>query len=535
MLTALCAMLLTVVSATAGTRTGIVPLPERIEEAGGSFVLPADWTIGGAGAELSELAATFAATLYSKELPPFRVVMSAHDALVQLSVDTSLDVEEYIFDSTLDGRIAIAGGSPKGVWWGLQTLGQLLAGVGREAGRIRFPRLCIEDKPRFAYRGAHLDCCRHFFTVDEVKSFIDLLAMHKINTFHWHLTDDQGWRIEIRRYPELTRVGARRDETVIGRNTSEYDGIPCEGYYTQEQIREVVAYAAARCVTIVPEIEMPGHAQAALASYPELGCVGGSYRVWTRWGISEEVFCVGRESTLKFLEGVLDEVCELFPGEYIHIGGDEAPRARWKACPRCQQRMRELGLANEAQLQSYLLTRIERYLNAKGRKIIGWDEILEGGVTPTATVMSWRGTKGGIEAARQGNDVVMTPNGFYYLDYYQTDDPARYDEPLAIGGCVPLEKCYAFDPCEGLDAGAQRCIKGVQANTWTEYIATAAHLQHMVLPRLAALSEVAWSSRKSSYADFVERVRCDLLPVYRARGYNYAEYAFRPDETSENR
>ena len=507
---------------------GIVPRPVGYVETGGGIRLPEWLSIGSAEAGLRQLAKLFIEGLPASEQAGIGIVSSKRRAVIWLDIDPQLDDEGYRLDSS-DGRhIRITGGTETGVWWGLQSLGQLLIQLPHDGAVRLFPGIRIDDRPRLSYRGAHLDCCRHFFTVDEVKAFIDMLALHKINRFHWHLTDDQGWRIEIRQYPELTRIGSSRSETVVGHHyhSHTYDGTPYGGYYTQDQVREIVAYAADRRITIVPEIEMPGHAQAALASYPWLGCTGTDYQVWTRWGISKEIFCVGKEQTFEFLEGVLDEVCELFPGKYIHIGGDEAPHNRWETCPACRNRMEACGFNRTALLQGYLIGRIEKYLATKGRRIIGWDEILDGGVSPTATVMSWRGTQGGLRAAKQGNDVIMTPNEYFYLDYYQTDDPEANGEALAIGGCVTLEKCYSFDPWAGLDAAERRHIQGIQANIWTEYIPDYTHLQHMALPRLAAVAEIAWSPGASSYGEFVERLRTSLLPIYRLRGYAYADYAF---------
>lgn len=452
---------------------------------------------------------------------------------VSLSLDSSLSEEEYVMEVSQEG-ISIKGGSGKGVWWGLQSLTQILiqSASGAEPGEpLRLSGMYIQDKPHFAYRGAHLDCSRHFFTVEEVKKYIDIMSVHKLNTLHWHLTDDQGWRIEIKKYPLLTETGAVRRETKVGlyRDAEAgYDGTPYgDGlYYTQKEIKDIVRYAADRQITVIPEIEMPGHAVAALASYPWLGCVGKDYEVRTTWGISDDVFCIGKESTFGFLEDVLDEVAELFPSEYIHIGGDECPSVRWESCPDCQRRIREEGLAGERQLQGYLLNRIEKYLNAKGKKIVGWDEILEGGVTPTATVMSWRGPEGGITAAKQGNHVLMTPNNYFYLDYYQTADPEKNNEPLGIGGYVSLEKCYSFDPYDRLDENTRKYIRGIQANTWTEYICSFDHVQHMDLPRFTALSEVAWSERKSDYTEFLSRVTASMKPLYEYFGFIYAPYVF---------
>lgn len=444
---------------------------------------------------------------------------------VKTSIDASLEPEEYVLD-TRKGKVRIKGGSEAGIFWGKQTLIQIVAQCGDH-----IPGVLIKDKPTFAYRGAHLDCCRHFFTVDEVKDYIDLIALHKLNVFHWHLTEDQGWRAEIKQYPRLTEVGSMRAETLVGHYGSDkYDGTPYGGFYTQDQMRDVVAYAAERFITVIPEIEMPGHASAALASYPELGCRGENYpyKVQTTWGVFPEIFCAGNPKVITFLEGVLDEICDIFPSEYIHIGGDEAPRDEWEKCPECQALMKEMGFTREAELQSYIIKTIEDYLAAKGRKIIGWDEILDGGVSQSATVMSWRGTDGGIAAARMGNDVVMAPNSHYYLDHYQTADPAANGEPLAIGGYLPLKRCYAFDPYENLGDEEKVHIKGIQGNVWTEYIASYPHVQHMLLPRVAALAEVAWSPDcRTSYEDFVKRIETALLPIYQARGCNYANYAFK--------
>lgn len=454
-----------------------------------------------------------------------RGVKGAALTKIRERIDKTLADEEYILD-TRNGKIVITAGSPAGIFWGKQTLAQI---------RLQYPDALpgvrIQDKPAFAYRGAHLDCCRHFWTLDEVKTFIDMLALHKLNVFHWHLTDDQGWRAEIKRYPELTRIGSQRAETLVGHyGSTEYDGTPYGGFYTQDEMREIVAYAAERFITVIPEIEMPGHASAALASYPQLGCRGEAYpyKVQTTWGIFPEVFCAGNPETVTFLEGVLDEICEIFPSEYIHIGGDEAPRSEWEKCPHCQALMKEKGYTREAELQSYLITTIEQYLAEKGRKIIGWDEILDGGVSQSATVMSWRGPKGGIAAAKLGNDVIMTPNNYFYFDYYQTEGREASGEPMAIGGYVSLRKSYSFDPYDQLDEAEKAHIKGIQANMWAEYIAEFDHIQHMELPRMAALAEVAWSfENRTEYDDFVSRIRTVLLPEYEARGYRYADYAFR--------
>ena len=446
-----------------------------------------------------------------------------YSGAVVTRLDKKLGEEEYVLD-TRRARPGITGGSEAGIYYGKVTLGQIAEQTGGEV-----PCLLIKDKPQFAYRGAMLDCCRHFFPLEDVKKFIDIMAEHKLNVFHWHLTEDQGWRIEIKKYPKLTSVGSVRKCTKVGHYRDVelgFDGIEHGGFYTQDECREIVAYAAERHITVVPEIEMPGHASAALAAYPELGCTGGPYEVICNWGIYPDIFCAGKDTVIRFLEGVLDEVCDIFPGEYIHIGGDEAPRDRWKECPDCQAKMKELGYESEAQLQSYIVNTIEAYLNAKGRKIIGWDEILEGGVSQSATVMSWRGAKGGKAAAALGNDVVMAPNSHFYFDYYQT--ASREGEPLGIGGHLNLRKAYSFDPFEDLDDEVKAHIKGIQANLWTEYIADFDNAEFHLLPRLAALSEVAWNAGgRTDYDAFVERVRKVLVPEYEAAGYTYADFAFR--------
>ena len=450
---------------------------------------------------------------------------------VNFLLDASMAPDAYRLTVTTE-RVDICAGAPEGAFYAVQTLRQLLPVEAFDGGvrTVELPAVEIEDRPAMAYRGLMLDVARHFFTVDEVKRTLDLLALHKMNVFHWHLTDDQGWRIEIRRYPELTRVGSVRRRTLIGKDpggeydeTCRYDERPYGGFYTQEEVREVVDYAARRFITVIPEIEFPGHAVAALASYPWLGCTGERYEVRQTWDIDDRVFCVGRDSTFDFIEGVLDEVIELFPSTYIHIGGDECPTKMWEQCPHCRARMRAEGLATPRQLQGYATKRVERFLQAHGRRLIGWDEILDGGVSPTAAVMSWRGTEGGIRAARQGNPVVMAPTTHCYLDYYQTDDVAN--EPLAWGGCLPLSKVYELDPYEGLDSLAQRCVLGVQANLWTEYIPDFAQAQYMLLPRLAAVAEVGWAPRRRNYDDFLRRME-HLRLLYGACGYRYAPHPF---------
>lgn len=531
----------------------IIPEPQKITQA--QSVLPISATeikVYASTDELKQLAATWAESIkkpfvagdYWTETDFHRIVSdvvlpsavlekSAKKADVKLSVDKSLAEEQYRLTIDPKDRIVITGGSAKGVWWGLQSLSQILieSASKAEGGQLKLAGLEIEDWPEFAYRGAMLDCCRHFIPFEDVKKYIDIMAYHKLNTFHWHLTEDQGWRIEIKKYPLLTEIGSKREDTLVNhlREKEEnrvYDGHPHSGFYTQEQARELVAYAAARQITVIPEIEMPGHAEAALASYPYLGCRQTGYVTLPVWGVIPEVFCMGRETTFKFFEDVLDEICEIFPGEYIHIGGDECPRDRWKECPDCQRRMKEEGLTEVGQLQGYQLKRVEKYLNAKGRHIIGWDEILESGATPTATVMSWRGPQGGVKAAKMGNKVVMAPNNYFYLDYYQTADPEANKEPLGIGGYVSLEKCWSFDPFDQLTETEKSYIYGIQANTWTEYMRGIDRVQFMDLPRFCALSAVSWHKDAQTYPEFLAKVKDSMLKLYQYYGLIYAPYAF---------
>lgn len=539
-------------SVTAGA-VSIIPEPQKITQT--QSVLPISATeikVYASTDELKQLAATWAESIkkpfvagdYWTETNFHRIVSdvvlpsavlekSAKKADVKLSVDKSLAEEQYRLTIDPKDRIVITGGSAKGVWWGLQSLSQILieSASKAEGGQLKLAGLEIEDWPEFAYRGAMLDCCRHFIPFEDVKKYIDIMAYHKLNTFHWHLTEDQGWRIEIKKYPLLTEIGSKREDTLVNhlREKEEnrvYDGHPHSGFYTQEQARELVAYAAARQITVIPEIEMPGHAEAALASYPYLGCRQTGYVTLPVWGIIPEVFCMGRETTFKFFEDVLDEICEIFPGEYIHIGGDECPRDRWKECPDCQRRMKEEGLTEVGQLQGYQLKRVEKYLNAKGRHIIGWDEILESGATPTATVMSWRGPQGGVKAAKMGNKVVMAPNNYFYLDYYQTADPEANKEPLGIGGYVSLEKCWSFDPFDQLTETEKSYIYGIQANTWTEYMRGIDRVQFMDLPRFCALSAVSWHKDAQTYPEFLAKVKDSMLKLYQYYGLIYAPYAF---------
>lgn len=452
-------------------------------------------------------------------------------AAIILTIDKTIaNAEGYKLDADAK-QIRIAGASAAGVFYGIQTLRKSLPLVNGKASKVSIPAVHITDAPRFAYRGTHLDVSRHFVTADSVRQFIDMLALHNINRFHWHLTDDQGWRIEIKKYPLLTQIGSKRAQTVIGHNSGKYDGKPYSGFYTQKQIRDIVKYAADRYITIVPEIDLPGHMQAALAAYPDMGCTGGPYEVWQKWGVSDNVLCAGNDKTLTFIDNVLKEITQLFPSKYIHVGGDECPKTQWQKCPKCQARIKALNLeakdghSAEERLQSYIITHASNYLKSLGRNTIGWDEILEGGLAEGATVMSWRGESGGIAAAKQHHDVVMTPNSYLYFDYYQSLDKAN--EPLAIGGYLPLETVYSYEPMpKELTADEARHIIGVQANIWTEYMPTFKQMQYMALPRLAALSEVQWSQPAlKDYTNFTNRLT-KFTHLYDRLGYNYAKHLY---------
>lgn len=519
----------------------VIPLPEKavIKAKSSPFVLSAESDILYTGGnERMEKNAEFLAGYvrdYTGISPDVKAYEGSAGGDVLLVCDSGSGIprEGYRISVSQDG-ITVTGSSPAGVFYGIQTLRKTLPSLERRDGGVVFPAAEIEDSPRFGYRGAHFDVCRHFFTVDEVKSYIDMMALHNMNTLHWHITDDQGWRVEIKRYPELTGKGSVREETLVGHlndRPEKYDGQPYGGYYTQDQIREVVRYAAERYVNVIPEVDLPGHMQAALCAYPELGCTGGPYKVWTKWGVSEDVLCAGNDDVLAFLDGVFTEIMELFPSEYVHIGGDECPKVRWESCPKCQARAAGLGLEDDAsstkeqKLQSYVMKHVAAFLQSHGKKVIGWDEILEGEAADGAIVMSWRGESGGIEAARLGHDVIMTPNTYLYFDYYQGQDTSK--EPLSIGGYIPIRSVYFYNPVpRALDRKEKSRILGVQANLWTEYIASFPHVQYMVLPRWAALAENQWSCpERKDYKAFLDRLE-NLIAVYDLGGYVYAGHVF---------
>ena len=450
---------------------------------------------------------------------------------IHFGLNPNLGAEEYFLQVKPDG-VNVEASAFGGFFYAIQTLKQMLPaevyGAKKAKAAWLLPCVTILDAPRFDYRGIHLDPCRHFWSIEETKRFIDIAATYKLNRLHWHLTEDQGWRMEIKKYPKLTEVGAWRNGTCIGKDFDSNDGVRYGGFYTQDQMREIVAYAAERNITVIPEMDLPGHMVAALAAYPELGCTGGPYDVWTRWGVSEDVLCVGKEETFTFLEDVLTEMLDIFPSEYIHIGGDECPKDRWKECPLCQARIKALGIkahgdiSAEQELQCYVTARIQKFLNEHGRKIIGWDEILEGDLAEGATVMSWRGTQGGIEAANRGFDVVMTPNSHMYIDYYQSQE--RDKEPLCIGGLVTVQKLYSYEPYEGMTPGTEDHILGVQANLWTEYVTSPEFLEYMLLPRMCALSEVQWcDAGRKDYARFDASLD-HTFKMLDVMGYTYAKH-----------
>lgn len=529
----------------------IIPQPLSKEISTGKFLINAKTIVSG---DISlEKEGQFLAGILSAaagQSIAFSSEVNKGDIILKLNPEIENE-EGYELDVKYN-QIIITGRTSTGVFYGIQTLRQLIPITAKKDVTLKeltIPAVTIKDHPRYQYRGMHLDVARHFFSVDFVKKYIDLIAMHKMNTFHWHLTEDQGWRIEIKKYPKLTEIGAWRNGTIIGHHPGTgNDEKEYGGFYTQEEIKDVVKYATERHITVIPEIELPGHSGAAIAAYPFLSCFpeeptkifndmgskkgkeiqanGTPKIVVETWGVMDDVFCAGKEETFNFLEDVLAEVMPLFPSQYIHIGGDESPKGNWERCTQCQKRMESLNLKNEHELQSYFINRIEKYVNANGKKIIGWDEILEGGLAPNATVMSWRGTKGGIEAARQHHDVIMTPEHTVYFDYYQNKD--KKNEPLAIGGLTTVEGVYNFEPTPTeLTLEEQKYIIGAQANVWSEYMETTDYVEYMILPRMTALSEVVWSSKESrNWQDFSKRLK-HFSKRYDAMSLNYAKHTFK--------
>jgi hexosaminidase len=491
----------------------IIPKPVSISRGSGQFELNKQTVLAVQDEEDRKAARFF--NDYLQELYGFKLDMDRKEGKNYIRLTTrkfikAPEKDAYQFTVSNDG-ITIEGDTYPGTFYGIQTLIQLLPVPATKTSvanpKFKIPQLTIQDTPRFAYRGLHLDVGRHMFPLSFIKKYIDYIALHKMNYFHWHLTEDQGWRIEIKKYPKLTEIGGWRDSTIIGR----YPGTGIDrtrygGYYTQEEVKEIVQYAADRHITVVPEIEMPGHSSAALTAYPELGCPGtGPYKVEHTWGVFDDVFCAGNDSTFLFLQDVLDEVIPLFPSKYIHIGGDESPKANWKICTRCQARMKAENLKDEHELQSYFIQRMEKYVNSKGRTIIGWDEILEGGLAPNAVVMSWRGESGGIAAAQENHYVIMTPGSHCYFDHSQTQN----EDSVTIGGYTTLEKVYSFEPVpKALNESQAKYILGAQANLWTEYIHYPSKVEYMIFPRLSAMSEVLWTpSAKKNWSDFEKRLQ----------------------------
>ena len=514
---------------TAQANYEVIPLPQSItlSNSDNQFVLHSGTLISyTSGNEDMARNAQFLQTYLTDQLGyTLRIEPGIASKGIVLKLNEGQASEGYTITVDAD-RVLVEATSPAGIFYGIQTIRKA---VPVEMGAVvGFPAGVITDAPRFAYRGAHLDVCRHFFSVDSVKTYIDMLVLHNMNKFHWHLTEDQGWRMEIKQFPKLTEIGSVRNGTMIRKDWNSNDSIQYGGFYTQDECREIVKYAADRYITVIPEIDMPGHMVAAVTAYPELGCTGGPYEVRTIWGVSEELLCAGNEKVYDFVDKVLDEVMDVFPSKDIHIGGDECPKAEWEKCPKCQSKIKALGLKKddrftaEQKLQAYFTKHVDEYLTKHGRNAIGWDEILEGGVSENATVMSWRGESGGIEAARLKHRVIMTPNTYCYFDYYQSKD--RDNEPFAIGGFLPIKHVYDYEPLPAnLTPEEQSYIWGVQCNVWTEYIPAFSHVQYMMLPRGAALSEVQWSLPEAKdYEKFKNERLPRLIKIYELYGYNYS-------------
>lgn len=516
------------ITITTDDSVSIIPKPVSVEKTGDVFLFKNSIKINYLFEQqqlefVTQMANEITDPIFGREIKAKHSTRCKSGA-INVIQDLSMAAEEYMLSIT-PKRIDITTKDAQGAFFALQTIRQLIPIEAFGADGItafEIPTLLIRDSSSFQYRGLMYDVGRYFFPVEDIKRAIDMVAMHKMNIFHWHLTEDQGWRIEIKKYPKLTEVGSIRKGTMIDPNDYvNHDSIPHGGFYTQEEIREVVEYARRRFITVIPEIEFPGHVVASIASYPHLSCTGEPCEVRPFWHVDDRVYCMGKESTFDFFADVLDEVLELFPSKYIHIGGDECPTVMWSKCPACQSKMKELSLTSERQLQGYGTKRIEDYLNSKGRSLVGWDEILEAGVSPNATIMSWRGSAGGIKAAKQGNYAIMSPSDHCYFDYYQSEN--KDSEPEAMGGFIDVEKVYELDPYKELSLSEQKYILGVQANLWTEYISTRSHADYMLLPRLGALAEVGWSYDRKNYEDFKPRI-LKMLELYDVYGYNYAKH-----------
>ncbi len=521
----------TAIAAAACSKAGseapaIIPQPEEITVQKGSFkVAGASFTIG----ENVPTEAVAVIKAFQSQLETVTGKPAGDKAGFNFVFNDNLGPEAYALKVTPEG-VTVDASAFSGFFYAIQSIKQMLPVeiYGNSKARAAWALPCVDilDSPRFAYRGLLMDCCRHFYPVEEVKKVLDLMAIHKMNRLHWHLTEDQGWRIEIKKYSKLTEVGAYRNGTQILRR-KETDGQRYGGFYTQDELRDVVAYAAERGITVLPEIDLPGHMIAALASYPELGCTGGPYEVMQYWGVHKDVLCVGKEETFQFLEDVLTEVMDIFPSEYINIGGDECPKVRWKDCPLCQARIKKLGLKDkdgftkEHYLQNYVTARIQKFLNDHGRKIIGWDEILEGDLAEGATVMSWRGTKGGIKAVEKGFNVVMSPNTYLYIDYYQTKE--RDKEPYRIGHYLPVDSTYRYEPTQGMPENGEDYILGVQANLWSEFLKTSDDFEYQLLPRMSAASEIQWCTKENKDYDRFRASLDHMVKIYDQLGFTYCK------------
>lgn len=520
-------------SVTQAQKVSIIPLPQHVKELPGKFLITASTKIytDPGSAELKKVGEMLAAEIKNQSgltLSLLQKAVRTEKNAIILTLKNAPDTlgdEGYLL-SVRPERIVVNAPAAHGAFYGIHSILQLITPKAESLSKagISVPAVDISDKPRFGWRGLMLDAGRYFYSVDFIKKYIDYIAMHKMNTFHWHLTEDHGWRIEIKSHPKLTEISSKREGTQYARAPHQINHNPHWGYYTQDDIREVIAYAQERYVNVVPEIELPGHSLSALVAYPQLSCTGGPFKIPVQWGIQKDIYCAGNEETFKFLEDVLTEVAALFPSPIIHIGGDEAPKDRWKACPKCQARIKVEGLKDEHELQSYFIQRIEKFLQTKNKRIIGWDEILEGGLAPNATVMSWRGTEGGIAAAKQHHDVIMTPNNFMYLDYYQGEP---YLEPPAIGGFLPLEKVYSYEPIpKELTAKEAQFIKGVQGNVWCEYIHSSDKVEYMAFPRAAAVAEVGWTQPQlKNWENFTKRMETQYQR-YADMNMNYSTSAY---------
>ncbi len=526
LLTSIFAALLPIASVAVTADYNVIPLPNTIDiNSNTPFVLDSSVSVVADGDEMLRNANVLAG--YVKETTGISLNVNADGRYIRLKADLN-DKNPEAYKITVCGdSVVINGASAAGTFHGMQTIRKSLPTGSHKS--VDLPAGTIYDFPRFEYRGAHFDVSRHFFDVEEVKTFIDMLALHNLNTFHWHLTDDQGWRIEIKKYPLLTELASMRKETVIGRLPGEWDGKPHGGYYTQDEAKEIIRYAAERYINVIPEVDLPGHMRAALHAYPNLGCTGGPYDVWTEWGVTEEVLCAGNDTTLTFIKDVLNEIMDIFPSKYINIGGDECPKTRWKECPKCQARIKAEGItakgkfSAEDRLQGFITRYAYNVIEERGRTMLGWDEILECDIPSDAIVMSWRGSAGAIEGAKRGNRVVQTPNTHMYFDFYQSKDVQF--EPFAIGGYIPVEKVYEFEPVPAeLTAEEKKLVLGCQANLWTEYILDFPQVQYMELPRLAALCEVQWTApEKKNFDNFKDRIPA-LFAMYDCLGYNYAKH-----------